>query len=71
MKVNTVAIEYSRKFNLGDWESVTIGVHMWASPDEEEDPEAVTMHLFDEAKKHVRANIPSSYAPFKPSISSK
>jgi len=37
MEIKTVAVHYERKFNLGDYNSATVGVNLWADLDPEED----------------------------------
>jgi hypothetical protein len=71
VKINTVSVGYERKFNLGNWESVVISGHMWASVDEEEDPDQVMAFCFEQTKQHVKANIPPGYKPFAPTVTSK
>ncbi len=54
MKTTTVSISYSRKFNLGNYESIELGCSLWAQVDEDEDPEAVTQFLYLQAKQAVK-----------------
>ena len=54
MKVSTVSISYSRKFNLGDFESIDIGCSLWAQVDEDENPDRVTAFLYEQAKASVK-----------------
>lgn len=62
LRVNTVSFNYTRKFNLGHYEAVEIGVAQWASVDEDEDPDMVIALLAEQCKNHVKNNIPSGYS---------
>lgn len=62
MRVNTVSFSYTRKFNLGNFESVEISAAQWASVDEDEDPDQVIAYLADQCKAHVRSAIPPGYS---------
>jgi hypothetical protein len=53
-KITTISVEYQRKFNLGQYESATVGATLWADVDETEDPQVATRELFDTVKTHVR-----------------
>ena len=59
--MNTVSVGYSRKFNLGNYEGVEISVNMWASVDDDEDADQVVAFCFEQAKQHVKANVPPGY----------
>lgn len=54
MKIHKIAVEYRRKFNLGNYESMELGITMWGSVDEDEDPEAVAQMLWYQAKASVK-----------------
>ncbi len=54
MKITTVSISYSRKFNLGQYESLDLGCSLWAQVDEEEDPDGVVQFLYHQAKASVK-----------------
>lgn len=54
MKITTVSITYSRKFNLGNFESIDLGCSLWAQVDEDEDADRVTEFLYLQAKTSVR-----------------
>ncbi|MCP6758423.1 MAG: hypothetical protein NHB32_06495 [Fischerella sp. CENA71] len=54
MKTTTVSISYSRKFNLGNYESIELGCSLWAQVDGDEDSEAVTQFLYLQAKQAVK-----------------
>jgi hypothetical protein len=62
LRINTVSFSYTRKFNLGNFEAVEIGVSQWASVDEEEDADQVIAFLAEQCKAHVKANIPPGYS---------
>jgi hypothetical protein len=62
LRVNTVSFDYTRKFNLGNFESVEISVTQWASVDEKEDANQVIAFLAEQCKNHVKANIPPRYS---------
>jgi hypothetical protein len=53
MKTKTIGITYTRKFNLGNYESLEISAFMCGEPDEGEDPQAVALLLGEEAKEAV------------------
>lgn len=54
MRIKTVAVEYGRKLNLGDFSSATINLTLWADLDETEDPQAAIEQLFAQAKENVK-----------------
>lgn len=54
MRVGKIAVEYRRKFNLGNYESMELGITMWGAVDENEDPEAVAQMLWEQAKNSVK-----------------
>jgi hypothetical protein len=62
LKRNTVSVSYTRKFNLGNFEAVEIGVSQWASVDEDEDADLVIAFLAEQCKAHVKGNIPPGYS---------
>lgn len=55
MQTNTVGIEYRRKFNIGNFESVEFSISLYAKVDQDEDAEAVTEFLWQQAKNSVKA----------------
>lgn len=55
MQVNTVGVEYRRKFNLGGYESLELGISLYAKVDPDEDSEAVAEFLWQQAKASVKA----------------
>lgn len=54
MKIGTVSISYSRKFNLGNYESIELGCSLWAQVEEEEDADGVVQFLYYQAKAAVK-----------------
>jgi hypothetical protein len=54
MKISTVSISYSRKFNLGQFESIDVGCSLWAQVEEEEDADGVVQFLYHQAKASVK-----------------
>jgi len=55
MQINTVGIEYRRKFNLGNYESLELSISLYAKVDPDEDAEAVAEFLWHQAKASVKA----------------
>ena len=68
MRVSSISVDYRRKFNLGNYEAVEIGVTQWAQIDEEEDPDGCIQFLAEQCKNHVKANIPPGYKPSAPPV---
>jgi hypothetical protein len=54
MKITTVSISYSRKFNLGSYESLDLGCSLWAQLEEEEEADGVVQYLYLQAKASVK-----------------
>lgn len=54
MQVNTVGIEYKRKFNLGNYESLELSISLYAKVDPDEDSETVAEFLWEQAKASVK-----------------
>ncbi|WP_392476744.1 hypothetical protein [Nostoc sp. C110] len=54
MKIGTVSISYSRKFNLGSYESLEVGCSFWAQVEDEEDASGVVQFLYHQAKAAVK-----------------
>lgn len=54
MYVKTISTGYSRKFNLGDYNSVELDCSIWASIAEGEDEEACMQLLWDKCRESVR-----------------
>ena len=55
MQHTTVGITYTQKFNLGNYESLEIGINLYAKVDTDEDVEAVTALLLKQAEAIVKA----------------
>ena len=55
MQINTVGIEYRRKFNLGNYQSLELSISLYAKVDPDEDPDAVAEFLWHQAKASVKA----------------
>lgn len=55
MQINTVGVEYRRKFNLGNYESLELSISLYAKVDPDEDPDAVAEFLWHQAKASVKA----------------
>ena len=53
--VKTVSVTYERKFNLGDYNSATIGITVWADVDEDENLHDAMTALWSMAKENVKA----------------
>jgi hypothetical protein len=54
-KIKTVSVTYGRKFNLGDYNSATIDVTIWADVEEGEHLDPLMHDLWAMAKENVRA----------------
>jgi hypothetical protein len=54
MKTTTVSTTYTRKFNLGNYESLELSCSLWAQVDEDEDAETVVQFLYLQAKTQVK-----------------
>ncbi|ACC85136.1 hypothetical protein [Nostoc punctiforme] len=54
MKIGTVSVSYSRKFNLGNYESIELGCSLWAQVEDEEDASGVVQFLYHQAKSAVK-----------------
>lgn len=55
MQINTVGVEYRRKFNLTNYESLELSISLYAKVDADEDAEAVAEFLWQQAKNSVKA----------------
>lgn len=53
--VKTVSVTYDRKINLGDYNSATVGLTVWADIDEGEDLDAAMRALWIMATDNVKA----------------
>lgn len=55
MQPSTIGVDYRRKFNLGNYESLELSISLYAKVDPDEDPEAVAEFLWLQAKESVKA----------------
>jgi hypothetical protein len=55
MHITTIAVSYTRKFNLGNFNSVDLSCSLWAQIDAEEDEDCCIAILQDKAREAVRA----------------
>ena len=55
MQHTTVGITYTQKFNLGNFESLELGINLYAKVDADEEVEAVTELLLKQAEAIVKA----------------
>lgn len=54
MHIKTIAVGYSRKFNLENYNSLELYTHLWAAIAEDEDEEACMNILHDKCRESVR-----------------
>ena len=54
MNIRTIAVSYSRKFNLGNFNSVDLSCSLWAQIAAEEDEDTCIQILHDKCREHVR-----------------
>jgi hypothetical protein len=55
MEIKTISVTYTRKFNLGDYESLELSCSLWGQIDPaEEDAQGATQFLFQQAKASVK-----------------
>jgi len=54
VNIKTVSVTYSRKFNLGDYNSAEIGVSLWADLEDYASERDALADLFERAKSAVR-----------------
>ena len=55
MQPTSVGVTYTRKFNLGNFESLELGINLYAKVDPDEDVETVAELLWQQAKASVKA----------------
>lgn len=55
MNIKTISVEYQRKLNLGNYNSATMGVTLWADVEEGEDRDEAITRLQGIARNHVKA----------------
>jgi hypothetical protein len=54
MFVKMISVTYSRKFNLGNYESLELAESIWADLEPGTDPEQTAQQLHNAAREHVR-----------------
>ena len=54
MKIRTIAVSYTRKFNLQNFNSVDLSCSLWAQIDAQEDEDTCIQILQDKCREHVR-----------------
>ena len=54
MQIKTIAVSYSRKFNLGNFNSVDLSCFLWAQIVAEEGEDGCVQIFQDKCRKHVR-----------------
>ncbi|MDB9487564.1 hypothetical protein PN492_13570 [Dolichospermum circinale CS-537/01] len=54
MRIKTIAVGYTRKFNLENYNSLELHTHLWASIGEDENEEACIEILHDKCRESVR-----------------
>jgi len=57
MQINTVGVEYRRKFNLGNYESLELSISFYSKVDLDEDADVVAEFLWHQAKASVKAQV--------------
>ena len=55
MNIRSIAVAYTRKFNLGNYNSVDLSCSLWAQIDPEEDEDCCIVILQDKAREAVRS----------------
>jgi hypothetical protein len=55
MKIDKIAAGYERKFNLGDYNSLSLEVTIWADVEDGDDPQAVIQAVQDKCRDSVKA----------------
>lgn len=53
MIISHISVDYSQKVNLGNFESVNVGINIHAKPEEGEDPDACYEFLIAQAQQVV------------------
>ena len=69
MRVKTIAVVYGRKLNLGDYNSVSIEVSLWADLDTNEDVNAALNTLQEQAREAAKAEAMRLKKPTSPTQS--
>lgn len=57
MKLKSIGVEYSRKLNLGDFNSAHVSIKLFADLDEDESEDQVVRALWEMAKANVKAQL--------------
>ena len=70
MNIRTIAVVYTRKFNLGNFNSVDLSCSLWAQIEPEEDEDGCIAILQDKAREYVRSEYHKvkTNAPAAPTI---
>jgi nitrogen regulatory protein PII-like uncharacterized protein len=55
MNIRTISVVYTRKFNLGNYNSSELSCSLWAQIDPEEDEDSCIAILQDKAREAVRS----------------
>jgi hypothetical protein len=55
MKIKTISVTYERKINLGDYNSATIGLSLWAEVEDDEDHAEAVVELQRQAREFAKA----------------
>ena len=55
--VKTVSVHYERKLNLGDFNSATVGIQLWADVEPGEDLNVAMASLWGMAKENVKVQL--------------
>lgn len=55
MQITTVGVEFPPIFNLGNYESLELGINLYAKVDPDEEADAVAEYLWEKAKASVKA----------------
>lgn len=71
MKFKTFGATYTRKFNLGNYESVEIGASVYADVDMDDEVDKTLNYMLSVCKKSVADNVPPSYKKMKSNVSIK
>jgi hypothetical protein len=53
MEIQTISVSYTRKFNLGDFESLEVSDTAWAKLDRDDDESECMEELFNICKRQV------------------
>ena len=64
-KVKTVSVTYDRKINLGDFNSASVGITIWADVEEGDDLDAAMSALWAMATANVKAKAGEFYPQMK------